>query len=150
MNENVPISEERLSEFREAFKIFDDDKDGFISIKKLSEIFLKFGHDPTQEDIKHNIRELKITEGKINFQDFVKLMAHKTKDVMIEEEIIEAFKIFDKKGEGKIHWEDIKDILKDNIGEDISEEELSRIIKTATSDGEYINFNDLVKNTINK
>lgn len=150
MNDNVQISEERLAEFKEAFEIFDEDKDGFVSIKRLTEIFQTLGHDPTQEDIKNMVRELKIVEGKINFHEFVKLMAQKTKDNMIEEEIIEAFKVFDKRSEGKIHWEDLKNILKGNIGEDISDEELSQIIQAATNEGEYIAFNELVKNHINK
>ena len=144
------LSDERLAEFKEAFEIFDQDKDGYISIERIIDILREIGHDIQKEDIKHIVKELKVINGKINFEEFIKIMAYKTRDSMIEEEIIEAFKVFDKKGDGKINWEEIKFILKGNMQEDISDEELTQIIKCATNDGEYICYEELVKNNVDK
>lgn len=46
--------------------------------------------------------------GTIEFPEFLKLMAKKMKDTDAEEELVEAFKVFDKEGKGLVTIEEIK------------------------------------------
>ena len=41
-----------LRELRQAFDLFDKDKDGTINLKELTNIMKSLGRDPTEEEIK--------------------------------------------------------------------------------------------------
>ena len=77
--------------FREAFKIFDRDKDGFISMKELKKVATMLGTMLTKEELEEFMAEadsvccnfiLKINiviylqdgNGKLDYDEFVKMM----------------------------------------------------------------------------
>lgn len=66
--------------------------------------------------------------GTIEFNDFLNLMARKIKDADTEEEIKEAFKVFDKDGKGTISAAELRHVLT-NLGEKLSEEEVDEMIR---------------------
>ena len=41
-----------LRELRQAFDLFDKDKDGVINLRELKEVMKTLGRDPTEEEIK--------------------------------------------------------------------------------------------------
>ena len=47
-------------------------------------------------------------DGEVDFNEFMELMAKKTKDTEIEEELKEAFKTFDKSGRGHFTLDELK------------------------------------------
>lgn len=49
--------------------------------------------------------------GEIDFSEFLTMMAHKMKDTDSEEEIREAFKVFDKNGDGKISAAELRHVM---------------------------------------
>ena len=66
--------------------------------------------------------------GTLDFPDLLNLMASKMKDTDSEEEISEAFKIFDKDGNGFISANELKHVMS-NLGEKLSDEEIEDMIK---------------------
>ena len=66
--------------------------------------------------------------GTIEFNDFLNLMARKIKDADTEEEIKEAFKVFDKDGKGTISAAELRHVLT-NLGEKLTEEEVDEMIR---------------------
>jgi calmodulin len=59
-----------------------------------------------------------------------------------EEEIFEAFKIFDKKGNGHISRNDIKNVMK-SLHDPLTQDELDDIMKTWDLDKDgYLNFDE--------
>eukprot|EP00566_Odontella_aurita_P025339 CAMPEP_0113571590 /NCGR_PEP_ID=MMETSP0015_2-20120614/25636_1 /TAXON_ID=2838 /ORGANISM="Odontella" /LENGTH=113 /DNA_ID=CAMNT_0000474553 /DNA_START=319 /DNA_END=660 /DNA_ORIENTATION=+ /assembly_acc=CAM_ASM_000160 len=81
----------------------------------------------------------------VDFPNFLKLMASILSDTDSEEEIMEAFKIFDKDEDGLITVAEFWHIVI-NLGERITDEELEEIIKTCTNDGEdRVNYMEFVK-----
>ena len=115
------LSEEKLVELRCAFDLFDNDNDGKINPSELGRAIEKMGQKLTEEDLKEMIKEVDSDyNGSIEFSEFVQLMESKMKDNDSEEEIFEAFKIFDKKGNGHVSKNDIKNIKEtwsDDFGE---------------------------------
>ena len=52
------LTEDKITEFKEAFEIFDKDKDGFITIKELGEIMRNLGQNPSDADLQDMINEV--------------------------------------------------------------------------------------------
>ena len=66
--------------------------------------------------------------GTIDFSEFLNLMAKKMKDTDAEEEIVEAFKVFDKESNGFVSIEELRQAML-NLGERCSPEEIEDMIE---------------------
>merc|ERR1711967_126019 len=64
----------------------------------------------------------------IDFPEFLNLMARKMKDTDSEEEIKEAFKVFDKDGNGFIPAAELRHVMT-NLGEKLTDEEVDEMIR---------------------
>ncbi len=83
--------------------------------------------------------------GTIDFPEFLTMMARKMKDSDSEEEILEAFKVFDKDGNGFISAAELRHIMT-NLGEKLTDEEVDEMIREADVDGDgQINYEEFVK-----
>merc|ERR1712187_257583 len=71
--------------------------DGTITTKQLGTIMRSLGQNPTPAELQDMINEVDADgNGTIDFPEFLSLMARKMKDTDCEEELIEAFKVFDR------------------------------------------------------
>ncbi|ETE59294.1 hypothetical protein L345_14980, partial [Ophiophagus hannah] len=87
-------------EFKEAFSLFDKDGDGTITTKELGTVMRSLGQNPTEAELQDMINEVDADgNGTIDFPEFLTMMARKMKDTDSEEEIREAFRVFDKRWE---------------------------------------------------
>ena len=145
------ISEEKITEFKEAFEIFDKDKDGYITTKELGDIMKNLGQTPSEAELQDMINEVDIDgNGTIDFKEFLGLMARKMRDADTEEELIEAFKVFDRDGNGLISGNELQHVM-NSLGENISQDEVEEMIKEADLDGDgYINYEEFVRMILNK
>merc|ERR1712039_602201 len=85
--------------------------------------------------------------GTIDFPEFLSLMARKMKDTDTEEELIEAFKVFDRDGNGFISAAEFRHVMT-NLGEKLTDEEVDEMIREADVDGDgQINYEEFVKMT---
>lgn len=68
------------------------------------------------------------------------------KDTDAEEEIMEAFKVFDKDGEGSISMSDLRHVMT-NLGEKLTDEEIEEMMREADVDStdQQINYFAFVK-----
>jgi calmodulin len=72
--------------------------------------------------------------GCIEFPEFLEMMAKRIQDVDEEEELREAFKVFDKDGSGSISKAELK-LVMENLGEKLSPEEIEEMMQEADKDG---------------
>merc|ERR1712139_335703 len=80
----------------------------------------------------------------IDFPEFLSLMARKMKDTDTEEELIEAFKIFDRDGSGYISAAELRHVMS-NLGEKITDEEMDEMVGESVVDSNgNINYEDFV------
>ena len=71
-------------------------------------------------------------------------MANKTKEENSEEEIREAFRVFDKDGNGFISPAELRHVLM-HIGEKLTDDEIDEMIMEVDIDGDgYINYEEFV------
>jgi len=81
--------------------------------------------------------------GTIDFPEFLTMMARKMKDTDSEEEIREAFRVFDKDGNGFISAAELRHVMT-NLGEKLTDEEVDEMIREADIDGDgQVNYEGL-------
>lgn len=79
--------------------------------------------------------DFRIGNGTIDFPEFLTMMARKMKDSDTEEEIREAFRVFDKDGNGFISAAELRHVMT-NLGEKLTDEEVDEMIREADIDGD--------------
>ncbi|GMN25468.1 hypothetical protein TIFTF001_000948 [Ficus carica] len=83
--------------------------------------------------------------GTIEFGEFLNLMARKMKENEADEELREAFKVFDKDQDGYISPTELRHVMI-NLGERLKDEELEQMIREADLDGDgLINYEEFVR-----
>ena len=88
--------------------------------------------------------------GTIDFPEFLSLMARKMKDTDTEEELLEAFKVFDRDGNGFITSHELRYVMT-NLGEALTSDEVEEMIKEADLDGDgQINYEEFVRMMMSK
>ena len=73
--------------------------------------------------------------GTIDFEEFLQMMAKKMKDTDTEEEMKEAFKVFDRDNNGFISAQELRLVMA-NLGEKLTDEEVEEMIKEADMNGD--------------
>nr|AFQ60636.1 Nano-lantern_Ca2+_CaM_E104Q-2G [synthetic construct] len=140
------LTEEQIAEFKEAFSLFDKDGDGTITTKELGTVMRSLGQNPTEAELQDMINEVDADgNGTIYFPEFLTMMARKMKDTDSEEEIREAFRVFDKDGNGYISAAQLRHVMT-NLGEKLTDEEVDEMIREADIDGDgQVNYEEFVQ-----
>ena len=176
------LTDEEISEAKEAFSLFDKDGDGSITTKELGTVMRSLGalllihlrpfvlvlrstllgQNPTENELIDMINEVDADgNGVIDFPEFLTMMERKMRDSDSDEEIKEAFKVFDKDGNGYISAAELRYVMNSlgalllihlrplvlvlhsplRIGEKLTEDEVDEMIREADIDGDgQINY----------
>ncbi|XP_041038554.1 myosin regulatory light chain 2, skeletal muscle isoform [Carcharodon carcharias] len=99
----------QIQEFKEAFTVIDQNRDGIISRDDLAGTFAAMG----RMNVKHDELEAMIHEapGPINFTVFLTMFGEKLKGADPEDVIMAAFKILDPEGKGSIKKAFLEELL---------------------------------------
>lgn len=140
------LTDEQITEYRDAFDLFDQDGSGAISIDELKEVMKKLGNDTSQSDLQSMVNEIdKNGDGEIDFNEFIILMSNKFEDSNLEDEIRQAFRSFDQDGDGFIDAEELKNVMR-NLGDNISDEHVKEMISEADIDGDgKVNLEEFIR-----
>lgn len=128
------LTQEQTDEYKEAFWIhaYEMNLDGHIPPGVLGQLLKSLGFDRTEAELQTMINSLdmKETNGQINLPMFLDLMASLMNGTPAEseEEIIEAFRVFDKEKNGMLSAEQIRHMMK---GCEDNSEEINEMIKEA-------------------
>merc|ERR1711973_392167 len=139
------FSQTQIQEFKEAFNMIDQNRDGFISQEDLAGMFSSMGKDPPAEYLEAMIKE---APGDINFTTFLTLFGEKLHGTDPEDVIKNAFKCFDPEGKKVINGDELKRLLM-AMGERFTAEEVDEIFNEQdvddAGDFDYIEFTRLIK-----
>ncbi|KFP30459.1 Calmodulin, striated muscle [Colius striatus] len=143
------LTERQIAEFKEAFSLFDRDGDGRISSAELGTAMRSLGRNPTEAELRDMVREAD-GSGSVDFGEFLALMARKMRASDSEEGIREAFRVFDKDGNGYISAAELRHVMT-KLGEKLTDEEVDEMIKEADSNNDgQVNYEEFVRMMMEK
>ena len=142
------FDDDKLKECKIVFDMFDKDKDGLISINKLGDIMRILGAAPSKIELDNLIYNLESNNNNlISFDNFLILLKNKLENQYSEEDIINEFRKLDKKNNGKINENDLRNLMS-KYENPLSNEEIEEIIQEANVDSngeiDYINFTKIL------
>eukprot|EP00929_Paragymnodinium_shiwhaense_P055564 TRINITY_DN2783_c0_g1_i1.p2 TRINITY_DN2783_c0_g1~~TRINITY_DN2783_c0_g1_i1.p2 ORF type:complete len:194 (-),score=71.74 TRINITY_DN2783_c0_g1_i1:204-785(-) len=112
LHDNCGFRASELKEFAWAFMVSDVCEDGMINTLEAKRALRRLGEDPADKEWDAVLGEVDPhARGVMDFQKFVKLMARFDRSMMTEEELVNAFKLFDKDGSGSIDAIELRDVL---------------------------------------
>ncbi|KAJ9682349.1 hypothetical protein PVL29_018299 [Vitis rotundifolia] len=145
---------------------------GCITLDELATVIKSLEHSTTKEELQTMMDEIDVDgNGTIEFGEFLNLMARKMKvkyqrstfrpislllifligkcfllqESEAEEELKEAFKVFDKDQDGYISANELRNVMF-NLGEALTDEEAEQMIREADFDGDgKVNYEEFVR-----
>jgi len=138
------FNQSQIAEFKEAFTMIDNDRDGIINADDLGAIYQSIGREADPKAIKEMLAEC---PDKLNFTHFLTLFGEKLHGTDSETALRDAFKLFDEENTGKLHEDYVKDLLQ-NVGDQYSKDEVKQVWKEAPIEGgmlDYLKFVLLIK-----
>ncbi|XP_052767253.1 calmodulin-alpha-like isoform X2 [Mya arenaria] len=106
------LTEEQISEFKEAFSLFDKDGDGTITSIELGTVMRSLGANPTEAELQEMINEVDADgSGTIEFPEFLTMMMRNTRQNDTQEDLRAAFTVFDKDASGKISGAELRHVM---------------------------------------
>jgi len=134
------LDKDQIALLKRAFDAFAQDK-GFIETNMVGTILQMLGHDVSEDRLQEIIAEVDADgSGELEFEEFVTLAAgFLTEDEpedqeAMQAELKEAFRLYDKEGNGYITTDVLREILKE-LDDKITNEDLNMMIEEIDSDG---------------
>jgi len=93
------FDQSQIQEFKEAFNMIDQNRDGFIDAADLKDMFASLGKDVTDDYVEDMLND---ANGAINFTMFLTLFGEKLNGTDPEDVIRNAFACFDEEQVGKL------------------------------------------------
>ena len=120
------LTQQQQQEIKEAFSLFDTDKDNHIDYHELKVSLRALGFDVKKQDVLKIIRD-NSDNSLLSFDSFNKIASSMILDRDPISEIKRAFSLFDSDSKGKICLKDLRRVAKE-IGESIDDNELQAMI----------------------
>ena len=145
------IPKDKEQEIKSIFEKYDSNKDGFVNSSELANIIKSINTDVSDEELLELLQEIDLeVNGEINFEKFVSMVNRREYDVDTEEELLNAFKTFDKEGNGLINLNELKHVML-KVGKNLSESEIDEMLKDADIDMDgFINFEEFIRSILTK
>ena len=145
---------EKQLEIKEAFDLFVTTDSGKISVTELKVAMRALGFKPSEEELEHLQNEVDheengVRSGLVDFPDFLDLMTSRMRERDPDEEIKEAFKLFDIDGTGKITFDNLKRLATE-LGENMTDDEIREMLTEADRDDDGMNDFEEFKRVMQK
>ncbi len=140
--EKTTLTEQEVEKLWEAFKVFDADGSGAISVEELEQVMHSLGQSPNDTELRDMIKEVDVDlSGTIDFEEFKALMVSRQGDRKSRLKL--AFSVFDEDGNGQITTDEMHHVMS-QFG--LTDEELDEIVKEVDYDGDgSIDFEEFCK-----
>jgi calmodulin len=137
------LNSKQIGDYQDAFVKFDTDADGVVNSHEVGLIMKSIGQNPSEAEIQDMVNLVdKDGTGNIDFPEFLAMMTLKHSAENAEEEIRQAFQVFDGDGNGYINRQELALVMM-NIGETLTPAEIQEVIDEADVDGDgQINYEE--------
>lgn len=139
---------EVLDEYREAFSLFDEDGDKFITTRELANVFRSLGQNPNDDHIAEMIKDAdRDGDGTVDFEEFLGMMLKSLRNSDTEESLRESFNIFASytdSGEYGLSPSNLQKVMA-AMGEKLTDEEAEQMVRLADKDLDgFVSFQEFV------
>ena len=127
----LDIPRDKIAEYKEAFDMFDINKDGLLTVEEIFKMLKNYGYPMPKDEIKRMIAKIDSDgEMRIDFEEFITLMQSQTIfiDETDDDALIRAFKSFDINHDGKIPNREFKYIIT-HMGNAFTKEETDSVFQ---------------------
>lgn len=115
-----------------------DKRNGKVDLERLKTIIKRLGNNYTQTDTESMLRSIRtFQESEIIFNDFLSELDSKTQNQISDEEIAQAFVVFNRNMDGFITVGDLHYVM-EILGQKVNEEKLNAIFKEADLDNDGV------------
>ncbi len=145
------LSIESQNKLKSNFNQFDKDNDGLLYYSEFKELMKLTTSKLREADLQDLLNDSDMNEnGQIKFQTYVDIINKINRKNETEEELYQAFKIFDKDNSNLISARKIMDVFT-KIDDKLKEEEVLQMIKEFDVDQDgYLNFEEFCAMVQNK
>jgi Ca2+-binding EF-hand superfamily protein len=145
------LSADEIDDCKEVFDLFDfwDGRDGLVDAAKLGDFLRSLGLNPTEEQVmksggckKMGEKQYKLDELMPIYQDILT-----AKDSGTFADFMEAFKTFDREGQGYVSSAEVRHVLS-AMGDRLTDEEVEEIIRCTDTQEDLdgnIKYEDFIK-----
>jgi len=124
------FDQSQIQEFKEAFQLIDQNKDGFIDKEDLRTTLDSLGRVLSDKELEEMLAE---AHGPLNFTMLLTIFGERIQGADPEDVIIKAFKTFDMHEVGKVEEAPLRKLLI-NVGDKLEEEEVAQAFGDAPID----------------
>lgn len=140
------FGQDQIQEFKEAFNMIDQNRDGFVDKEDLHDMLASLGKDPTDQYLDEMMAE---APGPINFTMFLTMFGEKLNGTDPEDVIRNAFACFDDSNTGKLNEDYLRELLT-TMGDRFTEDQVEDMFREApidnqTGDFDYKQFVKILK-----
>merc|ERR1712029_283303 len=138
------FNQDQIQEFKEAFNMIDQNRDGFIDKEDLHDMLASLGKDPTDEYLEGMMNE---APGAINFTMFLTLFGERLQGTDPEDVIKNAFGCFDEENNGILHEDRLRELLT-TMGDRFTDEGVDEMYREAPIKNgmfDYMEFTRILK-----
>lgn len=138
------LSDNQLKSFKKAFTHYSRQNNGILKPEDLQKALKMVGIRPTEEEITEMRNEIG-PDTPIDIVEFVICIYYFLRAADTQEELINAFKIFDKKKEGKLPTATIQQILS-SLKHPVSQPLIQEMITQLDKDGSHmIDYAEMIR-----
>lgn len=140
------LTEEQVEDFRKAFLLFDKDGNGRITADELIDVMRSLGQSPTNREVEEMIKKAdQDGDGSIDFMEFLEVMAKKLGEHTFEDDLRDAFQLFDRDSNGFISKRELTFVMT-SLGEQMSDAAVENMIKEVDLDGDgRVNYEEFIR-----
>lgn len=140
------LTEEQIEDFKRAFLLFDKDGNGRITADELIDVMVSLGQKPSESEAEAMIQQAdQDGDGSIDFMEFLEVMASKMGEKSFEDDLREAFQLFDRDSNGYISKRELTFVMT-SLGEQITDTAVENMIKEVDLDGDgRVNYEEFLR-----
>jgi len=138
------FDQDQIQEFKEAFNMIDQNRDGFIEHDDLRDMLASLGKEASDEYLDEMMNQ---APGAINFTMFLTLFGERLQGTDPEDVIKNAFACFDETNVGMLHEDYLREILT-TLGDRFTHDEVNDMYKEApirNGQFDYVEFTRILK-----
>merc|ERR1719159_2342672 len=140
------LGESQIKQLRETFMALDDNGDGLLTAAEMKEGLQKAGLKEIPPDLQQIMEEVDSDgSGVIDYTEFLAATLDK-KVYMAEDVCWQAFRVFDRNGDGKISKDEIANVLSDGDVQNAAARDMAEIMKEIDKNGDgEIDFQEFMQ-----